>query len=496
MSSLLSVPVVGDPNQALLQVQSRLDGIFGRRRIELELVRNDAGTLVEIIIILPPDLPEEDIRALRRALANIDGRGGVAITIPRGSGGAVATDKVSAFDIQPAGTPVGFTVVGNVTVGGGASTGPNLLHTDGGGGATGPNLLHTDGGGAATHDISTTPVTVGLPIEPGTLVLSGTVSASGETATDDGAGAFPNSTLLPAGGTINYITGAMTGVTVALDAGTTITESHTTDGDVHDLSTTPVTVGLPIQPGSLVLTSTISSATETATDDELGTFPTSTLLPAGGTVDYTTGALSGITAAIDAAVTITESHSDNISLSPSQSAEFDSGAAAGDAALICTANKAVGRVLDQLNWEFNIIFAPDFALNNNAVAGAKALTLEARLLGAADGRDIILQWTTLSDDTTPPTAWDTPTFTNAAPTSAPTAALAVDMDAAFHEVVFRLAAANVLGVSYDGTEELFTFVEPLVVPSKVLVNHNWSDALDRSFNIDDWSFTYNLPSPA
>jgi hypothetical protein len=60
--------------------------------------------------------------------------------------------------------------------------------------------------------------------------------------------------------------------------------------------------------------------------------------------------------------------------------------------------------------------------------------------------------------------------------------------------VIRKAADNVIGVAYDGTEELFTFAEELVVPSKVLVNHNWGDALDRSFNIDNWSVAYTLPT--
>ena len=400
MSSLLSIPVVGDPAQALLQVQSRLDGVFGRKRPDLEYVRTDTGTLVEIIVILPTDLPEEDIRALRRALNNIDGRGGVAITVPLGSGGVVADDKASAFDLQLVGDPVGFDTIGSVTVGGGSSTGPNLLHTDGGSGLT--------------LDLSTTPITEGLPILPGSLSISLDIG-SAETITDDGAG---------------------------------------------------------------VLSGTGGS------------------LAGGGTIDYTTGAMTGTTAALTISSEVNETHTDNVALSPSQSAKLDSGAAAGDAALICTVKKAVGHAPAQLSWGFNILFAPDFGLNNNSVSGAKALTLEARLLGAAEGRDIVLRWATLSDDSTPPTAWGTPAFTSTVPGSAPTSALAVDMDAVFHEVVFRLVAANVLGVSYDGTEELFTFAEPLVVPSKILVNHNWSDALDRSLNIDDWEFTYTLAPPA
>jgi hypothetical protein len=500
MASLLSVPVVGNPEQARLQVLSRLDGIFGRRRVGVELVHSPTGVLTEIIVALSDDLPEEDVRAFRRALDHIDGRLGVAIAVPVGSGGGVASTKVSNFDSQGAGAPVGFTTVGNVTVGGGGAiaTGPNLLHTDPGGGSSGPNLLHTDGGGAATHDLSTTPVTAALPILPGSLTLSGTIGASGEVATDNGAGAFPVSTLLPAGGTINYATGAMTGTTAALDASSTITESHTLDGVAVDLSTIPVTAVLPIQPGSLSISLDIGTA-ETITDDGLGALTGTTgSLPGGGTINYDTGAMTGTTDALAASTTIVESHlsGGTPALSPAQSATLDSGAAAGDAALICAARKAIGQLPAEMNWSFNTLFASNFALNNNAVAGAKAITLEARLLGAAAGRDIILQWTSLTDDTTPPTDWGTPTFTNAAPGTSPTAALAIDMDGAWHEIVIRRASANVLGVAYDGVEELFTFTEELVVPSKVLVNHNWGDALDRSFNVDDWTFSFSLVPPA
>ena len=39
------------------------------------------------------------------------------------------------------------------------------------GSSTGPNLLHTDGGGGLTHDLSTTPITVGLSAHPGTVSI-------------------------------------------------------------------------------------------------------------------------------------------------------------------------------------------------------------------------------------------------------------------------------------------------------------------------------------
>jgi hypothetical protein len=278
-TSYLSIPVTGVASQALTQVQTRLDGVFGRRRIPLEYVRDGDGDLTEIIVILSDSLPEEDIRAFRRAMLNIDGTLGAAVDVPLGAGGGVAGGKVSDFDAQAPGAPVGFAVLGNVTVAGGSSSGPNLLHTDTGGGASGPNLLHTDGGGGAALDLSTTPVTVGLPILPGSLSISLNIGTA-ETITDDGAGNLTGTGgSLPGGGTINYATGAMTGTTAALAASSTVNESHTVGGSTHDLSGTPVTTDLPIQPGSLTLSGTIASTSETATDDGFGSFPSNTLLP-------------------------------------------------------------------------------------------------------------------------------------------------------------------------------------------------------------------------
>jgi len=493
----LSLPVTGSASQAITQLQSRLDGIFGRRRVDVEYVHDSVGNLVELIVVLDDSLPVEDVIALRRALGNLKERLGVALDIPVGAGGAVSGETEIDFDVQTSGTaPVGFAVAGGVIVSGGVASGPNTLHTDAGGGATGPNLLHTDGGGAATHDLSGTPVTVGLPILPTTLVLSGTIGATTETATDDGAGNFGVSTLLPAGGTVNYATGALTGVTAALDASTTLTESHTVGGSAHNLAGTPITADLPLTPGSVVLSSTISATAETVTDDGAGAFPTSTLLPSGGTINYVTGALTGTTAVIDGGVTITESHSADSALSAPQSVQFDSGAAAGEVSLGYAVGRAIGRTVSSLSWSFNLLFAPDFALNNNGVSGGQSLTLEARLLGAAGGRDIVLRWSATSADAAPPVVWGTPVFANALPTPAPTAALAIDMDAVYHELAIRVVDAHTLGVAYDGTEELFTFTETIVVPSRLEVRHVWGDALDRSFSLDNWAFSFSLGSPA
>ena len=106
------------------------------------------------------------------------------------------------------------------------------------GSATGPNTIHTDGGGGTTHDLSTTPITVGLPVHPGTLSIALSLTGpTAETITDDGAGNLTGTGgSLPGGGTINYDTGAMTGVTAALDAGSTVDESHNTSSIITKTS--------------------------------------------------------------------------------------------------------------------------------------------------------------------------------------------------------------------------------------------------------------------
>jgi phage tail sheath protein FI len=268
---------------------------------------------------------------------------------------------------------------------------------------SGPNLLFTNPGVGATHDLSTTPITADLPMIPGLVTLSIDIGAGPVVQTDDGAGAFPITAELPAGGTVDYNTGALTGVTASLLASSSITESHTssavtpaidsaatgftfalptapildgslrlfgarspavanelvtvtgaiddantvytvaagglsdkvhrettvfrlkyaatgsssgpnllhTDGGgglTHDLSTTPVTVSLPVHPGTLSLALDVGGA-QTITDDGAGNLSgTGGSLPLGGTINYDTGAMTGITAALTASSTIDETH--------------------------------------------------------------------------------------------------------------------------------------------------------------------------------------------
>lgn len=76
-------------------------------------------------------------------------------------------------------------------------------------------------GGAATYDLATTPLSQ-VPVQPGSVTIRGVIGAVTQIAQDDGLGAFPISALLPAGGTINYALGTMTGVTALLDAGSSV----------------------------------------------------------------------------------------------------------------------------------------------------------------------------------------------------------------------------------------------------------------------------------
>lgn len=90
-----------------------------------------------------------------------------------------------------------------------------------------PELLATIGGVAATHDLSTTPLS-DTPVHPGTVSIAVSVDGGGaETITDDGAGVLSGTGgSLPAGGTINYATGALTGVTASLTALSTVDATY------------------------------------------------------------------------------------------------------------------------------------------------------------------------------------------------------------------------------------------------------------------------------
>lgn len=90
-----------------------------------------------------------------------------------------------------------------------------------------PQTLSTTGGSPATYDLSGTSLTT-TPVHPGTVSIAVNVNGVGlSTITDDAAGVLTGSNgSLPLGGTINYVTGAMTGVTASLAATSTVVATY------------------------------------------------------------------------------------------------------------------------------------------------------------------------------------------------------------------------------------------------------------------------------
>lgn len=92
-----------------------------------------------------------------------------------------------------------------------------------------PQTLSTTGGTAATYDLSGASL-ADTPVHPGTLAISVNVNGIGlATITDDGAGNLTGgSGSLPLGGTIDYDSGALTGITAELAASSTVVANHET----------------------------------------------------------------------------------------------------------------------------------------------------------------------------------------------------------------------------------------------------------------------------
>jgi len=101
-----------------------------------------------------------------------------------------------------------------------------------------PELLFTVGGVAATYDLSTTPLS-DTPVHPGTVSIAVTTVANGaQVIVDDGAGNLTNPLALAAPGTIDYATGAMTGITLSLTALSTVVATY----DISNVITKPASV--------------------------------------------------------------------------------------------------------------------------------------------------------------------------------------------------------------------------------------------------------------
>ena len=104
-------------------------------------------------------------------------------------------------------------------------------------------LLATISGAPAAHDLSTTPLSNIMSIDPGTVVINVDVDGSGPAViVDDGAGNLTGAALT-APGTIVYATGAMTGVTVNLTASSTVEADYDTVPTEIKLSTVAANSG-------------------------------------------------------------------------------------------------------------------------------------------------------------------------------------------------------------------------------------------------------------
>ena len=92
-----------------------------------------------------------------------------------------------------------------------------------------PQTLSTTGGTAAVYDLSGVALAA-AQVHPGTLAISVNVDGVGlATITDDGAGNLTGGNgSLPLGGTVDYVSGAMTGITAELAASSTVVANHAT----------------------------------------------------------------------------------------------------------------------------------------------------------------------------------------------------------------------------------------------------------------------------
>jgi len=84
-------------------------------------------------------------------------------------------------------------------------------------------------GGPATYNLASNSIDPLSPLAPGTVTIRSILDEENDYSevTDDGAGAFGLSTLLPAGGTVDYTTGNLTGTTATLRIGVQINAIYT-----------------------------------------------------------------------------------------------------------------------------------------------------------------------------------------------------------------------------------------------------------------------------
>lgn len=160
-----------------------------------------------------------------------------------------------------------------------------------------PQLLFTVGGAPATYDLSTTPLT-STPVHPGTVSIAVTTVANGaQVITDDGNGNLTNPLALAAPGTINYATGAMTGITLTLTALSTVTATYDMSNIItKNASASNVAQGVPLV-GSVDITGVntinLTNSTTAPTTNGLISFKTA-VAPLSGTTIYVDYVRTGI----------------------------------------------------------------------------------------------------------------------------------------------------------------------------------------------------------
>jgi len=82
-----------------------------------------------------------------------------------------------------------------------------------------------------TFDLGAGPAIIGTPIVPGSVTIQVVLAddTGFSTVTDNGAGAFPSGAVLPSGGTIDYATGDLTGVTDVLESTSQVVAYYLTE---------------------------------------------------------------------------------------------------------------------------------------------------------------------------------------------------------------------------------------------------------------------------
>jgi len=130
---------------------------------------------------------------------------------------------------------------------------------------------------AAPFVLSTATPLLNLSAHPGTVTITGTIATVLTSQTDNGAGAFAVGALLPAGATINYDTGVITGTTASLDGATNVTATYN-QSSIITKAPTADNLALSIALGGAA-TGTLGLVNSVATPTGSGAISFTTTLP-------------------------------------------------------------------------------------------------------------------------------------------------------------------------------------------------------------------------